>query len=151
MTRFARHKRAQHAGFQINHFDLKSVLYVALGKILPLRRKRYGPGLARPARACSKGLYCFQPRVSAASLTRRPCEVSHYNSKRCPCGGPARDRFRGSCRSPARLPGCGAALECSSVSTVSRTAGMRLSRCIGNRLFRLPAAIIIDFCASVHV
>jgi drug/metabolite transporter (DMT)-like permease len=26
MTRFARHKRARHAGFQINHFDLKSVL-----------------------------------------------------------------------------------------------------------------------------
>ena len=25
MTRFARHERAQHAGFQINHFDLKSV------------------------------------------------------------------------------------------------------------------------------
>ena len=26
MTRFARHERAQHAGFQINPFDLKSVL-----------------------------------------------------------------------------------------------------------------------------
>jgi hypothetical protein len=26
MTRFARHERAQHAGFQINPFDLKPVL-----------------------------------------------------------------------------------------------------------------------------
>jgi len=29
MTRFARHERAQHAGFQINPFDLKSVSFAA--------------------------------------------------------------------------------------------------------------------------
>ena len=38
--------------------------------------------LGGPALAYSKGLVCFQPRVSHASLTRRPCMVSHNAPER---------------------------------------------------------------------
>ena len=58
----------------------------------PVNREQHGSGPARPARAYSMGLYCFQPKGSAASLTRRPCKVSHCLLKQ-------RQRLR-SCQRP---------------------------------------------------
>ena len=60
------------------------------------------------ARAFTWSLYCFQLRGSAACLTRRPSEVSHYVPKQRHCksachSAPCRWRSRSA---QGRCPGC---------------------------------------------
>ena len=71
MTRIARHERAQHAGFQINLFDLKSVLYCAC-----IRLRTFGNAAEGPLSMCRYLLFRAESPHSEA-VPRRRFQVSH--------------------------------------------------------------------------
>ena len=84
----------------------------SLSSYLQLAPRRWGTvriGFRQEAaRAFTWSLYCFQLRGSAACLTRRPSEVSHYVPKQRHCksachSAPCRWRSRSA---QGRCPGC---------------------------------------------
>lgn len=72
--------------------SISSVNSTVFAARAPVDREQYGAGLARPARAYTRGLYCFQPQGSPATWISGRAEVSHcvpgQGQRRWPCQRP---------------------------------------------------------------